>query len=62
MYPGGKMMLFVSIHVTGSVKRDLNSLFKMRILQGSIFPQHFVQSKSNPGVYGGGVVAAMRRK
>jgi len=42
--------LLVGTYVTGSVKRDLNSLFKMRVLQRSVFPQHFAQSKSNMGV------------
>jgi len=34
-------------YVTGSVKRDLNLLFKMRVLQRSVFPQRYAQSKSN---------------
>jgi len=37
-------------YVTGSEKRDLNSLFKMRVLQRSVFPQCFAQSKWNTGV------------
>jgi len=39
-----------SIYVTGSEKRDLNSLFKMRVLQRSVFPQRFMQSKWNTDV------------
>jgi len=38
------------IYVTRSVKRDLKSLFKMHVLQRSVFPQCYVQSKSNVGV------------
>jgi len=34
-------------YVTRSVKRDLNSLFKMHVLQRSVFPQCYEQSKSN---------------
>ena len=33
------------VNVTGSEKRDLNLVFKMRVLQRSVFPQHFAQSK-----------------
>jgi len=31
----------------------------MHVLQRSVFPQRFAQSKSNTGVYRGGVAAAM---
>ena len=40
----------MQLYVTGSVKRDLNLLFKMRVLQRSVFPQRYAQSKSNTGV------------
>jgi len=37
--------------------------FEMRVLQRSVFPQGYAQSKSNVGVFfGGGVAAAMTRK
>jgi len=39
-----------TVYVTGSVKRDLNLPFKTCVLQRSIFPQLYAQSKSSTGV------------
>ena len=37
-------------YVTESVKRDLNSLSKMHVFQGSVILQRYAQSKSNTGI------------
>jgi len=45
-------MIYIStlIYVTGFVKRDHIPHFEMRVLQRSVFPQCYAQSKSNVGV------------